>query len=126
MNLIRGSRLTNDMGLRMREGVPYKFATDYSYVEIPLGSLYNPVTEEDIETTSSNQYILIKPACSLEITGLNKVLVKTNPKLQEYALTPSLLLLDHKSGEQPFFYAHFRKKMSREDIDWAVRLYLLR
>ena len=113
------------MGLQMTEGVPYKYAVDYSYVEIPLGTIYNPSTEEVLNKASRNQHLLLKPACSLRLDGNHKIIVKTNPLLQEFATVPAVLLLDPKSGEQPHFYASFRKDMDLSDLDWLVRLYMV-
>lgn len=125
MKLVTGNRLTSIMGLKMDEGVPYRFSKDYTYVEIPLAQLYNPSSEEVVDKALRNQKIRIIPACKLDLKGSTyKIFVKTNPKLQEYANCPALLMLDTQEGEQASFYATFQKDMDRKELDWAVRLYL--
>lgn len=123
-NLVRGNRLTALMGLQMNEGVPYRYSKDYTYVEIPLGQLYNPNTEEVVEKASRNQKIRIIPACKLDVKGACKIVVKTNPKLQEYSNCPSLFIIDSGEGEQPSFYATFSRDMDASELDWAVRIYM--
>jgi hypothetical protein len=125
LNLVRGSRLSMYMGLKMDEGAAYRFAKDYTYIEIPLAQLYNPSTEEVVTKATRNQRIQIIPACKVEIKGNYKILIKTNPVLQEVASCPSMILLDSGEAAPASFYATFHKDMSEKDLEWAVRLYLL-
>lgn len=125
LNLVRGNRLGMYMGLKMEDGKPYRFAPDYTYVEIPLAQIYNPTTEEVVTKVSANQKVQIIPACTVRVASNYKILVKTNPKLQALANCPAMFLMDAGSDEHCSFYAHFQKSLDREEIDWAVRLYLL-
>lgn len=124
LNLVRGTRLASYMGLQMQEGVPYRYAKDYTYVEIPLAQLYNPSTEEVVEKASRNQKIRIIPACKVQPTGTYKLVVKTNPKLQEFATAPAMYMLDPGEGEGLAFYATFQRDMDSSELDWAVRIYM--
>jgi hypothetical protein len=124
LNLVRGTRLSNYMGLLMDEGVPYRYARDYTYVEIPLAQLYNPSTEEVVEKATRNQKLRIIPACKVSPKGTYKLLVKTNPRLQEYATCPAMFLLDPSESEALSFYALFQKDMDSRELDWAVRIYM--
>lgn len=125
LNLVRGNRLSSIIGLRMREGVPYRFSKDYTYVEIPLGELFNPGTEEVVSKASRNQRIRIIPACDILLRGTGyKVIVKVNPKIHEYASCTEIRFLEDDT-DQPVFYATFHKDMDAAELDWAVRLYLV-
>lgn len=123
LNLARGSRLANYMGLKMHPETSYKFGADYSYVEIPLAGLIRD--GESVDKGLRNQQILIVPACTVDVKGGHKIFVKVNPMLQEYGHAPSVMLLDSGLKEQPVFYITLRKDLAKEDMDWAVRLYLL-
>lgn len=126
LNLVRGNRLPSIMGLRMNDGVPYRFAKDYTYVEIPLAHMYNPSTEEVQSKASRNQRIRIIPGCQVRVSGSGyKVLVKVNPKLHEYASVSYSAVLDSGDEEQPVVYASFHRDMDEKELDWAVRLYLI-
>lgn len=125
-NLVRGNRLTGIMNLRMTEGVPHKYAKDYTFVEIPLNHLFNPSTDEIQVKALRNQRLRIVPACTVDLKkGGYKIGVKVNPKLLEYASCPSFFILDTEEHEQPVPYAFFHKDMEANELDWAVRLYLM-
>lgn len=123
LNLVRGSRLVAYMGLKLDDPSRPKYSKNYTYVEIPLrevlGADGTPVTK-----ALRNQHCRIVPACELSIKGNSKILVKTNPKLQEVSNCPTMLILDEGEGEQPVFYASFRKDFDVSELEWAVRLYM--
>lgn len=123
LNLARGSRLSNYMGLKMHPEHSYRFGSDYSYVEIPLAGIVRD--GEEVEKGLRNQQVLIIPACTVDVKAGHKIFVKVNPALQEYGSAPSIMLLDSGLKEQPVFYITLRKDLHKEDITWAVRLYLL-
>lgn len=125
LNLVRGNRLNMYMGLTMDEGVAYRFPQDYTYVEIPLRGLYNPGDKEMTNKGLRNQLLQVVPACQLNIKGGYRVLVKTNPALQEYGSAPQMFLLDNNEGEQPVFHVALRKDMDPSSLNWAVRLYMI-
>lgn len=123
LNLARGSRLKAYMGLTLDEGVLPKYGKNYTYIEVPLRELLGP---DGLPTTKAlrNQTCKVVPACSLDIKGQSKILVKTFPRLQEISNCPALFLLDEDQGEQPGFYVSFRKDFDASDMLWAVRLYM--
>ncbi len=124
LNLVRGNRLNTQMGLQLDGGVPPRYAKNYNYVEVPV----REAVGSDGTPTSKilrNQHVRLVPACEVTVKGYSSVLVKTNPSLQAVANCPTLLLLDVAEGEQPSFYATFRKDYDLADLTWLVRLYLL-
>lgn len=125
LSLVRGNRLSAYLGLKMDEGVAYRFAKDYNYVEIPLREFYNPAAETVQKKALKNQRLRVSPACSLEIKGGYRYMVKVNPEILAVADAPALFILDNEGGEQPSFYATFRKDLDADRIDWAVRIYML-
>lgn len=124
INLVRGNRLSMYMGLQLDSKEPPRFAKDYSYVEVAVREFWNPTEEKTVTKALRNQHLLVRPACVVNLKGSYKVLVKTNPKLQEVCSCPALLVLDVGEGEQPSFYATFRKDFDVSELDWCVRLYM--
>lgn len=126
LNTSRGNRLGSYMGLQMTEGAAYRHARDYRYIEVPLSEIYNPSSEEVLTKVSANQTVQIIPAAKVKPANGYTVLVKVNPKLQQYANCPAMFMIDAHSDEQPSFYASFRKSMDASELeDWCVRLYLI-
>lgn len=128
INIARGNRITSYLGLEMTAGKAFRYCQNvsapYTYIEIPLEGLIN-ADGEQVEKALQNQKLLVKPACRLDLKGPYRVMVKTNPRLSEFADCPSVLLLDPGEKEQPYFYASFRKGMAAIELDWAVRLYMM-
>lgn len=123
LNLVRGGRLTAYMGLKLDDAGKPKFSKNYTYIEIPLREVLSadgtPITK-----ALRNQHCKVVPACELSIKGNSKILVKTNPKLQEVSNCPTMLILDEDQGEQATFYASFRKDFEISELEYAVRLYM--
>lgn len=125
ISLLRGNRMSQYLGLKMDEGVAYKYAKDYAYVEIPIREFYNPAAESIQKKALRGQHVRVVPACSVDIKGGFRYLVKTNPALQEVATCPTVFLLDVDDKEQPHFYATFRKDLDADRLDWCVRIYMI-
>lgn len=121
LNVIRGNR----MQLQMSEGFAVRNAKDYAYCEVPVEHFYNTSTEGVQTKAIKGQHIQVIPACKIQLDGKYRILVKTNPELQKVATCPTMFLLDLNEGEQPSFYATFRKDFELAHLDWAVRLYVL-
>lgn len=125
LNLARGNRLSSYMGLQMAEGKSYRYAPDYTYIEIPVSILYNPTDEKEVEKGLRNQHLFVTPACFVNIRGGYKVLVEPNPKLAAYGATQGMYYISSGAGEQvPGFYITLRKDLDISDVNYAVRLYL--
>lgn len=123
-NLIRGGRLSA-MGLQMADGQPFRYAKDYTYVEIPFGEAFNISTEELQKEAKRNQHLKLIPAARVNLKAPYKMLVKTHPSIQKYASCPPLFLLDPDEGGDITFYSIFRKDMNLIELPWLVRLYLI-
>jgi hypothetical protein len=125
LNLARGNRLSQYMGLKNDDGNPIRYGKDYSYIEIGVREVYNPSEEKVVTKVLRNQHVKIIPACKVNVKGGYKILVKTNPLLQEVANCPALFVLDSDCQEEVAFYASFRKDMDISQLEWAVRLYMV-
>lgn len=125
LQINRGNRLNQLLGLTMDDGVPYRFAKDYLFVEIPLRDFYNPAAETLQKKALKNQRLKIQPACKTAIKGSSRYLVKVNPEILAVADAPAMFILDNEGDEQPTFYATFRKDLDADRIDWCVRIYML-
>lgn len=124
LNLVRGNRLTSYMGLQMLHGHAYKYAPDYTYLEIPVLGFQNKDGEVE-DKALRNQYVRVVPACLLDVKGLYKVQVEPNPALAEFGLfQPTYYLHPGSGGVSPGFYFHARKDTDTRDLPFAVRLYL--
>lgn len=123
--LNRGGLLLNNLGLQMEDGHAYRFPRDYSYVEVPFLRAVSLASDEEVHEAVRNQRILITPACTLDVKGYYKALVKPNPILHKYSICPTVKLLDQEDGEQPTFSATFQKDFDFQDLNWCVRIYLI-
>ena len=125
LNLVRGNRINQYLRLKLENGAAPKYSRDYSYIEIPAKEFFLPSEEKKVTKVLRNQHVQVIPACTVDVQEGYRVLVKTNPKLQEIATCPALFLLDHKEGEQVSFYATFRKDFEISELEWAVRIYMI-
>jgi hypothetical protein len=121
LNLVRGNRVTNYLGL-FADSV--KFGPDYTYVELAANTFANA----DGETTDKairNQHLQIVVQ-KFRPHEKYKVLVVTNPVLQRVASVPATYLIDGADSEHSLeVWATFRKDFAIEELTWAVRLYLM-
>lgn len=124
LNLTRGNRLSQYMGLRLREGTLPKYGQpNYSYVEIPIAEVQKE--GEVVESALRNQHLLIVPDCILNVRGDYHVLVEPNPALAEFGQVQAPYYIHSGEGEQaPGFYITLRKDLDLSSIKYAVRLYL--
>lgn len=123
VNLVRGNRLSLYLGLEMLGEHAYRFSKDYSYIEVPL--LHAENSEGVVDKALRNQHLKVIPACKFKVQGSRlKVLVKTNPLLQEVATAPTMYMIEEESGS-PIFYMTMRKDFDLSKLDWVVRVYLL-
>lgn len=148
LNLVRGSRLTNYMGLRTHEdqpptaGTTYKFASDYAYIQIPIWGFRNTADGDDTPPTlkaSRNQYVEVLPVCRLNVRGSYRVLVEPNPALAAFGMTQGSYYVQPGSGITiPLFHMQMRRDLDLtppaaptdgeantvSDSPYAIRLYL--
>jgi len=125
LNLVRGNTLGSYLHLSMNEGVAFRYGGDYTYVEVPVAEFYNTTEEKVVDKASRSQKLKIIPACTVGVRNGYKILVRTNPKLQEVANCPALFLIEPGEVGPPSFYASFQRDFDATNLDWAVRLYLL-
>lgn len=125
LNLVRGNTLGSYLGLEMNLGKAFRYASDYTYVEIPLAEMYNSTEERVVEKALRNQKLRLIPACKVNIRTGYKGIVRTNPKLQEVANCPAMFIIDPGEPGSPSFYVSFQKDYEASELDWAVRLYLV-
>lgn len=123
LNLGRGNRLGTHLGLQMLEGQAFKYAPDYTYLEIPiLGFMKDGGVESKV---LRNQYVKVVPACLLDPRGLYKIQVEPNPALAEYGtIQPGYYIQPGTGGQMPGFYFQARKDTDVQDVKYAIRLYL--
>lgn len=125
LNLVRGNRLSNHMGLEMAPAHAYKYAPDYSYVEIP--ALTFEKDGEPIEKVLQNQFVSVVPACTLHVRGSYRIQVEPNPAFGQFGIyTPGYNVQPTLMGNEvtPQFQVLARKGFSLTDVTWAVRLYM--
>lgn len=126
---LNNTRVGSYLGLRMSEGVPYRFpqvsSRDYAYIEIPVQELYNPADECVVTKALRNQYIRVIPACTVNVKGHYRFEVHPNPALNKFGPVQAPFYLEPEDGEFcPSFYIALRRDMSITDIDWAIRIYM--
>jgi hypothetical protein len=111
------------MGLVMIEGHTWKYAKDYTYIEIPLLGFMDKDGELK-DSVQRNQYVRVVPACSLDIKGMDKVLVEPNPAVSEFGLAQASYYMHPDQKGIPGFYFQARKDLDIKDLTHAVKLYL--
>lgn len=130
LNLVRGNRISTYLGLTMEGEIAYRFAADYSYVEIPLSEVFDLDSEKVLRKNAvlkKGQTVRLIPACQIQ-TRNYKCLVSVNPVLQDFSYgTPGMFLIDAGDTTQPSVTVTARKDCSVADLTsgWLVRLYLL-
>jgi hypothetical protein len=125
-NWARGNRLSQYAGLKMYDGHEFKYAPDYTYIEIPVSYLRdNKEGLQYVKKGLRNQHLQVVAACSLDVRGSLKVEVEPCPQLSEYGSVQAGYYIHPGSGEvSPSFYVTFRKDCDISEIPYAVRLYL--
>lgn len=125
LNLVRGNRLTSYMGLEMVPEYTYKFAPDYSYLEVPVLGFFLDADEKLVDKASRNQYVRVLPACTIDVKGSYKVQIEPNPELAKYGIfQPGYYVQPGSGNQRPGFYMQMRKDMDLTDVKYAVRIYM--
>lgn len=125
LNIARGNRLNSYIGLKMGEGKSFRYAADYTYIEIPVRELINVTDDKTGSKGLRNQHVRILPACEVNVRGNYKLLVEPNPELAAYGSVQGMYYIQPGQGEQvPGFYITLRKDLDLSDLNFAVRLYL--
>lgn len=123
LNLSRANRIVREMGLEMAEGKVFRYASDYTYIEIPLLHALN-ADGEPVDKATRNQAIELVAAATLKPGYHVKILVLVNPTIYKYGMAPSMVLFDEKERTPVVVPVTFRKDMQLTGLDWLVRLYL--
>lgn len=124
LNLRRGGRLQGFIGVRMDDGHAYKFANDYTYIELMCSSIKS-LTGETQEKAVRNQFLNLElPVCLATRNGY-KALVSVNPELMQYATCPSLLLMDNEKSERVVIPAKFHRDLDVLGLTYLARIYLI-
>lgn len=129
LRLVSGSRLANNLGLKMAEGYEYRSpassTSGYAYIEVPVMELYNPTDETILEKGMRNQYLKVMPACTVNVKGFYRFEVHPNKDLYEYGMVQAPFYLEPEEGEYvPSFYIKLRKDLDIQDIEYAIRIYM--
>lgn len=125
LNICRGNRLSSYMGLQMLENTAFKYAQDYSFIEIPVLGFQGKQGEGLEKKVLRNQYVRVVPSCLVDVKGTVKILVEPNPALAEFGLfQPSYYIHSGSGGMSPGFYFQARRDTDVGDLLFAVRLYL--
>lgn len=125
LNLVRGNRLSGFMGLEMMPDKNFKYAPDYSYLEIPILGFFLDSEEKLVEKAMRNQYVRVLPACTVNVKGSYKVQVEPNPELAKYGLfQPGYYIHPGERSQRPGFYMQMRRDLDVEDVPFAIRLYM--
>lgn len=124
VNLVRGTYISNYLGLKMKEGHEFKYRSDYVTVEIPIIGFEKD--GELVDKVLRNQYVKVIPACTVDVRGARyHAQVEPNPALAEFGLYQPGYYIHTGTGEQvPGFWFQARKDLSKEDVAFAIRLYL--
>ena len=125
MNLVRGTRVSRYIGLS-DEG-PHKYGPDYTYIELPMEDPGIQQEDGKLAKFLRNQSHVLSSGQTVRPAKGYKLMVSVNPKLQEYADAPTLLLIHHEGDvDQPLvIHARFRKDMPVGELEYLFRVSLL-
>lgn len=123
LNLARNNRIPRVMGLEMAPEIPYSYAKDYTYIEVPLWKMVDSEGELT-DKASRNQYIELVSAASLKLSYEAKCLAVPNPVLFKYGIVPSMILLDGKERALVTVPITLRKDLVVSKLEYLVRIYL--
>lgn len=124
LKLVSGSRISNYMGLKMLAERAFKYAPDYTYVEIPLLGFLGKDDTVPQDKALRNQYVRLIPACVVDVKGRDKLLVEPNPALAEFGMVQPGYYMHPGQGGSPGLYMSVRKDIEVADVDFAIRLYM--
>lgn len=123
LNLVRGSRLKNYMGLVTPE--PYKYGPGYLYVEIPAIDFI--VSEGSTTTLKRNQRAYVVPDCTIDPKADAVIEVEPTIALSVNAIVQASYKVHPKTGKMvPGFWITPHRDLNIADLDYAVRLYMYR
>jgi len=123
LNLARNNRIPRVMGLEMAPDIPYTYAKDYTYIEVPLWKMVDS-DGELTDKASRNQYVELVSAASLKLSYEAKCLAVPNPVLFKYGIVPSMILLDGSARSLVTVPITLRKDLQVNKLDYLVRIYL--
>lgn len=125
LNILRGNREKQYLGLKMEEGVAHSFASDYTYIQVPVLGFFLDADEKLVDKVLRNQYVQVLPACTIDVKGTYKILVEPNPEIAKYGLFQASYYVHPGSGEiRPSFYFQARKDLNADELKYAIRLYM--
>jgi hypothetical protein len=123
LNLIRGNRVTAYMGLKT-EASP-RYGVGYQYIEIPV-KCFRKDDGTELDKANPNQHLEVIPNCTIKVRGSQAVMVHYNPALQAVgSMAGSHIVWPGCEEHTPGFYVSFRKGITVNELEWAVRLSLL-
>lgn len=123
LKLASGSRLSNYLGLQMREGYAYRYGKHYLYIEIPVAAIAEG--EAGSLQVKRNQHVFVESAATLEIRGNQIVEIEPNPELAQYGQIQGNYKLHPGSTRQVAgFWFTARKDIDLSTLEYAVRIYM--
>lgn len=124
LSLVRGNRVEGFLGLKMKPGYAYRYATNYSYIELPLSQVRIDDEKQDTDKVTRNQFAILQAPATVSPQYQHQVMLVFNPAIFRFASGPSTLIVN--SGETVPIEMPVRtfKDLHLADLDWLVRLYL--
>jgi hypothetical protein len=129
LKMVDQTRLSNYLGLKMAESFAYSRPSQpnrgYAYIEIPALALVNTADGSVDNKALRNQYIKVRPACTVNVRGSYRFEVHPNPQLFEYGIAQGMYYIEPESGEMiPDIYIQLRKDLDLDSLDYAIRIYM--
>ena len=124
LKLLKGSRLTNYMGLEVLEGYEYNFGKNYLHLDFPI---VGAVLEDGTVTlqVKRNQHVWVRAAASVNVRGRNFIDVEPNSALAEVGQVQGLYRIHPESGKKELgFWLTARKDIDLSGYEYGVRIYM--
>lgn len=106
----------------MLEDHEFQWSSNYTGVKVPLLEAYNPSSEEIVTEAKRGNRLRLIPACTV---GPDKdhIKIRVNKKaLEEVADFPAEFTICPGSGDQPHFYATFKRDFDLSKLDYLIEI----
>lgn len=124
LKLMKGSRLTNYMGLEVDPGAGLSLGTNYMYIDIPVRGVSGE-DEKLVQEIKRNQHVYIEAAATVDVKGRNMIEVEPNIALAEMGQVQGSYRIHPGSGQKRLgFWFTARRDCDLAELQYAVRIYM--
>lgn len=129
LNLVRGNRLSNYLGLVSLDETsakkPYKFSKDYGCIEFPLYKAISGETGKNVRKVKAGTRVTLLPACEIS-PDIYRVLIEPHGILHKAATLSHKRIWEPGDKGQPEIFADFHDDFDLSDVPYLLKLYMIK